>query len=194
VSRLLHQLRRAHGAPWGDYGDALFNGISWNTRRVDGLLQLERTGPRIAPVTTPGTGVVITDAVRERLAESGLTGWLVRPVVKLRIVDLDWQSWPPGPNPAKYPAGGEPENYVLGRKHNPSVADALGNLWELTAESGASLCPGPPRYFVLHSPSPSFLTDADARMGLLMDDRGRAWLEGLVEYDLEFAEFDVRSA
>ena len=37
---------------WGDYGRALVTGLTWNLdRTAEGLLQLERTGPFVPPVT-----------------------------------------------------------------------------------------------------------------------------------------------
>ena len=54
---------RAARAPWGDYGLILIHGMSCHLPRENGLIQLERTGPFIPPMTIPGTGdVVLTQA------------------------------------------------------------------------------------------------------------------------------------
>ena len=83
------------------------------------------------------------------VAES-FSGFELRKVEKKRVVRLNWEHWDKkAEHPAKYPAGGEPENYVLGRKHDPTSADALGVLWEvavsespgLQIEGGAALDP-----------------------------------------------------
>jgi hypothetical protein len=55
---------------------------------------------------------------------------------KQRIVRLAWERWDrSAAEPAEYPAESEPENYVLGRQHDPELAEAIGPLWELLAES-----------------------------------------------------------
>jgi len=102
-------------------------------RRDDGRLRLERTGPFMPPVTFPGVGpIVITAKVREELQHSELTGAAFVPVVKHRIVKLDWRSWNlDAAAPLEYPEEGEPENYILERPHDPAVAIALGDLWEV---------------------------------------------------------------
>ena len=37
--------------------------------------------------------------------------------------------------PAKYPAGDEPEHYIEKRKHDPGLADQMGRIWELVIEA-----------------------------------------------------------
>src|SRR5687767_10139475 len=39
----------------------------------------------------------------------------------------------------RYPAGNEPETYILRRKHSPETADALGELWELRFRPGIQI-------------------------------------------------------
>jgi hypothetical protein len=56
----------------------------------DGLLQLERTGPFVPPVTLTGLeDLLVTDAFRSRLEHSPLAGTGFRPVQKTRIVRLE---------------------------------------------------------------------------------------------------------
>src|SRR5262249_14925382 len=51
--------------PWGDYGDILFHGMTAHLDRHDEMLQLERTGPYMPPITFPGIGdIVVTDAFK----------------------------------------------------------------------------------------------------------------------------------
>lgn len=50
---------------------------------------------------------------------------------------LDWQSWNQAANePQTYPESGEPEDYILGKPHDPRVAEALGPLFELVPNIG----------------------------------------------------------
>lgn len=119
-------------APWGDYGRVLISGLTAYPGE-DGRLPVERTGPFVPPITIAGiSDLLVTDAFRDSLARSSLRGFTFREAVVKRVVKLDWQAWDAtAEDPVKYPAGGEPENYVLGRKHNPDVAAAVGRLWEV---------------------------------------------------------------
>ena len=101
--------------------------------RENGLLQLERTGPFIPPITFPGAGpIIVTNATRQALIDSNLSGFTFLPVIKAHIVEFHWQGlrW----NAPKLPEvskSGEPEDYILDRPHSPVVAEKLGELWEV---------------------------------------------------------------
>jgi len=124
--------------PWGDYGDALLNGQA-NRDDVTGLLQLQRTGPFIPPISFPGVGkIVVTDDFRVQLEASGLIGFSFRPAVKHHIVNLDWRKWNKyAQEPKIYPRSGEPEDYFLARKHYAKIADEMPVLWELVVAQSA---------------------------------------------------------
>ncbi len=124
--------------PWGDYGNILVSGMSAHLGRKDGLIQLERTGPFVPPITFPGIGdIVVTEQFRYLLEASGLTGFTFGPLIKTHVVKLDWQSWNQAANePQTYPESGEPEDYILGKPHDPRVAEALGPLFELVPNIG----------------------------------------------------------
>jgi hypothetical protein len=129
ATKRFYRLRRPE-PPWGDYGDILFHGMA--SRSPCGKLELERTGPFVPPISQPNRFVVVTDDFLCQLRDSGLQGIDAVPVVKKRITVVDWREWEPfGAKDMKYPAGNEPENYILRRKHSPEAADALGGLWEL---------------------------------------------------------------
>jgi hypothetical protein len=117
--------------PWGDYGSILLHGMSSRDTR-SGNLVIERTGPFIPPITMPGlSDIVITASARAALESGHFSGAVFKPIIKKRIVHLDWHLWDKtSPDPRKYPAGGEPENYILGRRHSAEAAEALGELWE----------------------------------------------------------------
>lgn len=119
--------------PWGDYGDILFSGMTSHLPRKDGYLQLERIGPFVPPITISGIGnVVVTDAFKEKLHLSGLSGLQFQPVIKTRIVHLEWEKWNKRVDePFEYPQTGKPEDYILERPHSPELAEAMGMLWEV---------------------------------------------------------------
>ena len=76
---------------WGDYYDLLMHGMSCHSGRDKGLIQLERTGPFVPPISLPGIGdVVVTDRFRKKLEASGLLGLRFQPVTKKLIVESDW--------------------------------------------------------------------------------------------------------
>jgi hypothetical protein len=139
VAETAHLFRlNAAESPWGDYGRILVHGMSMHLRREHGLIQLERTGPSIAPITFPGAGdIVVTEALRVALEQSGLTGFSFQPVIKRHIVNLDWEKWDvTAPEPEEHPEGGESESYILNRRHAPRTSDALGVLSELCVAEG----------------------------------------------------------
>jgi hypothetical protein len=122
--------------PWGDYGDALAHGIAWRLRKDDPL-QLDRCGPFVPPISFPSgfLDVVVTQQMRDCLEAAGFRGLRFILVIKHKIVRIDWQSWDPSaPTPKHLPAGTEPENYILRRKHHPATDEQIGNVWELQAE------------------------------------------------------------
>ena len=56
---------------WGDYGSILINGMSRHLPRRDDLIQLERTGPFIPPITLSGIGdIVATSDLKNELEAS----------------------------------------------------------------------------------------------------------------------------
>jgi hypothetical protein len=125
--------------PWGDYGRILVSGMTSHLPRQDGMLQLERTGPFIPPISFPGIGhIVVDDQTRRAVEGSGLSGCRFVPIIKRHIVRLDWQAWPTDtPLPPEMPDEGEPENYILERPHDPGCAEALGEVWEIQLDPHA---------------------------------------------------------
>lgn len=126
---------RSTPAPWGDYGRMLLSGMS--KRGEDGALEVERAGPFVPPIDPLWLGdiPVVTDSFRRSMEASRLRGACFREVRKVRIVRIDWRGWDlTAPEPERLPPGGEPENYILGRKHSPILADQIGPLWEIYAE------------------------------------------------------------
>jgi len=134
---------RLEGPPsvWGDYGDILLAGMTAHLGRQDGLLQLERTGPFVPSISFPGIGdIVVTDNFKKSLENSGLTGFTFQPVIKRRIVFLEWEKWDgTADEPAEYPGTGEPEDYILDRSHSPELAQQIGEIWEVCLAEYAAL-------------------------------------------------------
>lgn len=126
-------------APWWDYGGVLVSGITSRLPRIDGLLQLERTGPFVPPIVlASGVDLVVTDPFRVALENSGLSGVSFRPVYKRHIVHLGWETWDlNAAEPAIYPESGSPEDYIIARPHSAELARQIGELWEIVLEEHA---------------------------------------------------------
>ena len=127
--------------PWGDYGDILLSGMTSHLDRKNGLLQLARTGPFVPPITKSGISeIVVTDAFKQQLEKSGLSGFNFQPVIKAHIVRFEWEKWNRTANePPEYPETGEPEDYILARPHSPQLAEEIGHLWELQLQEHAEV-------------------------------------------------------
>jgi hypothetical protein len=118
----------------GDYGTFLIHGMSVRLPRRDGLLQLERTGPFVPPVTFPDGNILVTDATRQ-LLEARVHALAFRPVIVARCVELDWSDWDlRADDPAIYPVSNDPADYILLPAHDAALAERIGPLWELAAE------------------------------------------------------------
>ena len=116
--------------PWGDYGDSLMHGDAG--RSTDGLLQLYRSAPFVPPISLPGLGIVVTGRFRSEIEQSPLKGFTFRSVEKKHIVNIAWHDASRKTDePPEYPDSGEPEDYILGRPHDPHLSDQIGDLWEL---------------------------------------------------------------
>jgi len=128
----LFELRKPE-TPWGDYGDVLWHGMSAHLGRRFGRLRLERTGPLVPPISFPAPwNIVVTDLMKRDLISENLSGISFRPVIKARIVKLEWEAWDIGADePQFYPEEGEPEGYILDRPHDRRLAKSIGPMWEL---------------------------------------------------------------
>lgn len=122
--------------PWGDYGSILISGMT-SLRSASGQLPYERVGPFMPPITIAGiSNLIVSNDFKQQMEASSLLGLTFREVEKRRIVRLDWRWWDvTADEPKQYPAGSEPENYILGRKHDPDLADEMGMIWEVVVDA-----------------------------------------------------------
>jgi hypothetical protein len=116
---------------WGDYGDILVHGMTRHLERKNNQLQLERAAPFVPQVFLPGIhDLIVTESAKERL--KNIKGLAFRPVVKARIVRLDWHLWDMSrAELPSYPTSGEPEDYILEREHDAVLAEEIGDVWEV---------------------------------------------------------------
>lgn len=181
----LFVLQSPHTPGWGDYSDILIAGLAFDRDPENGMLQLERTGPFIPPITLPDANVVVTEGFKTQLEDSGLSGLDFWPVFKKRIVHLEWERWDlSADEPKEYPKSGEPEDYILRRKHSPQIAELMGALWELRLEYHAELIP----YRGLSNWDGTDWFRAIDMGGVLVSSRAKEWLERCVPEWVSFRE------
>jgi hypothetical protein len=193
-------IRRRHITPksWGDYGSILEHGMASHLPGTNAKLALERTGPFIPPITLPGIGdIVLTSDARQSLESSGLSGFSFLPIEKVLIVELRWENWDLGAEePAEFPDSGEPEDYILGQPHSLAAAAALGDLWEVSVPSTATI--RRPRRIVssfkeLHLDMSTWngadLVRGNDYGGVLFSLRARDWFSDHFAKYIEFDQF-----
>jgi hypothetical protein len=158
---------------WGDYSDILIAGAY--ERSQDGTLELARTGPFVPPLSLPGgDAIVITDAFKKLLEAANLSGATFRPIIKRRIVRLEWEKWDQQvPEPVEYPLSGEPEDYIVAHPHSPEAATQMGELWEVCLEEHATLEP----YVGLADWDGTDWFKAKDSQHIYVSERARVWLE-----------------
>jgi hypothetical protein len=169
--------------------------MSRHLGRKDDLIQLERTGPYVPPISFSGPDIVVTDAFRRQLESSGLIGLGFRPVIKKHIVRLDWRSWDLSANmPAEIPQGGEPGNYILAKPHSPNISDQMGDLWELVSGFNAKAKESAPGRTVLIGASwqgADFFKAENGWRSVLVSEKAMEWLQKDVGEHVHFMEVTV---
>lgn len=123
--------------PWGSYGEMLWQGIySYDKDRNSHMVF--RTGafcPSIyrSQYNRESPVLIVKEDVLRYVTEANLTGFVLQPVSKEKIVKLDWENWDlKAPEPLVYPSGSmDAEEYITRRKHNEAAAEQIGNLFAL---------------------------------------------------------------
>ena len=188
--------------PWKGWGKILFTGMVQHLPRLNGMLQLERTGPYVPPIANSGIGnLIVTDAFRTRLLDSGLTGCSFVPVVKSRIVEFRWwEDWDQSSeDPPEYPRDNEAVNWLLDRPHSEKLANELGALWEVQLQESASvrntkIGKGLLDYrleIIEHSQGTLDWFLADSMALILISNRAKHWLESQSDIKVAFQKLDV---
>jgi hypothetical protein len=122
--------------PWGGYGSVLWHGFDAG---VQTSIELCRFGPFLPAITLVNNSLVVTEAVAQDFLERFGRDYIFRDVVIKSAVLLDWSSWDLGADaPPIAPGGGnEPEDFILSRRNDPSVAKGFGRLTEIVPPIGA---------------------------------------------------------
>lgn len=128
-------------SPWGDYGGVLVNGLIEATKSIGlQVIRVSRTGPYVPPLTQPFGLIIVTDEFRRELEASQLTGFGFLQTQYGKVIRLDWQTWSTDTDePMSYPETGEPEDYILGRPHDPTLLAQMPRLWALAVRPTSEL-------------------------------------------------------
>ena len=162
---------------WGDYGSILVHGIAGRLGRDDqARIRLQRTGPFVPPVTLAGLDVLlVTAAARASLESSGLCGIRFGPVELARVVRVAWHEWDlDAPEPEVYPPAGEPEAYILGRRHDAGLASAMPEIFEVVVDE---LTPADPPGDVDLYRRGTYQLVASRRAREWIEARGSRWIQ-----------------
>lgn len=186
-------------APWGDFGRVLVHGLSAHLPRRDGLIQLERTGPFIPPLSFPGVAdVIVTTPMRSMLEAAHLAGVSFKLVCKARVTRVVWTDWNREKPPAFVPPSGKPEDYILSLPDDRALADAMGDLWELDAQTVGSarreLAVGQPskyRFIVTVPPSTPDVFHSDGLRYMFVTSRARDFFNTVVPDVTEFSAVEL---
>ncbi len=129
--------------PWGSYGMVLWQGKYIYDRDSDMHLVF-RTGPFCPSIyrteyNSACPVLIVKKDVLHHLTESGLTGFVPKPVSKEKIVRLAWEKWDlSAPEPQIYPSGDmDAENYIIRRKHDEQTSNEIGDLFALVPQKDA---------------------------------------------------------
>ena|SRR5579863_4136710 len=120
-------------------------------------------------------------------------------LLKRCTVELRWENWDlQAEEPAEFPESGEPEDYILARPHEPTIANLLGDIFELASTSSVKIF----RREVVNdytdlAVDTSTWNSADVLRGegygsLLFSDRARPWFSERWELCVSFGQFHSR--
>ena len=131
--------------PWGSYGEMLWQGIYVYDGDTNSHMVF-RTGPFCPSIYRSqydnGCPVLIVkEDVLRHIINANLTGFVLQPVNKEKIVKLNWENWDlQSSEPLIYPSGDmDAEEYITRRKHNEAVAKQIGNLFALIPQKNGLL-------------------------------------------------------
>lgn len=131
--------------PWGSYGETLWQGIYVYDKHTNSHMVF-RTGafcPSIyrSQFNRESPVLIVKENVLQYIIDANLKGFTHQPVVKEKIVKLDWENWDmTAPEPEIYPSGSiDAEEYFTRRKHNEAIAAQIGNLYALIPQKDGLL-------------------------------------------------------
>ena len=189
---------------WGDYGRILARGLGVKRDKKTGHLLLERAGPYAPPIILklePFVGwiALVTQSFREKLEAANFGEVAFKPTIKKHIVDIPWGTWDRHARlPPELPRSGEPEDFILGRKHSKQAAELMEDIWEFMVptlpceirreQHGCHF-----RYYVTlpETDQRSLFRPRGENQLFFVDEAGRRWFERAADGWVDFDEVTV---
>lgn len=170
---------------WGDYGDILLTGMTTHLDMLDGLLQLERTGPFQPNIIVSGINdIIVTESFKHKINQAQINGIDFKPVIKAHISLIDWTNWDlKADEPEFYPESGDPEGYILEQPHSEKTAQEMENVWELVIPINGVFNAN--STFSIFNKSMDIMS-LENRLWILVSERFKLWLEQNMADYLDF--------
>ncbi|QSW91431.1 hypothetical protein J0383_11655 [Flavobacterium endoglycinae] len=188
--------------PWGDYGDTLLVGYAYPDEKDESKILIERTGPFVPPVYTWAKMILISDTFKQKLEKSDLKGFEYQETVFHKIVNLDWTKWDlDTEDPKIYPNGGEPENYILSRKHSPETAEKMEKIWclklnnkTLTGRKERNISSRQDLFIIENSWTGSDIFNSEGAGYAFFSEKAKLWFENNADDFANFEPFNSKVA
>lgn len=113
--------------PWGDYGNVLAYGFI--SKEDTGEIIIERVGPNVPNIYLYNKYIAVVENCKEAIEDADLKGYSFILARKKKIVELNWEAWDESQKIPDKPKSGEPEDFIIKRKHNSELAQQLPNIW-----------------------------------------------------------------
>jgi hypothetical protein len=173
---------RAGLAPWGDYGSILRSGLVTRPEEddrpiVEPVVEIERTGPFMPPITFPFDAIVVTEAIKMQMEARRFAGLQFARAKYRKVVRIDWHEWDAlSPEPQSYPESGEPEDYIVGHENCDRTAASMPAIWTFDVPSTPDLqLMGSNRFKLDLAPNADIFREYSIHW---VSERMRLWLEG----------------
>lgn len=120
--------------PWGDA--SLVHGITSHLPALNGIKQMERTGPIVPAFTSPfSSRLIVTEESSRALDASGLGRFVYRPIQYANVVAIPWHEWSVEAEvPEAYRMMRFSEHIMNPERHDPSIVSRMPRLFEVVTE------------------------------------------------------------
>ncbi len=178
--------------PWGDYGEILYAGINVRDKET-GKFYVSRTAPFLPTVYRDPQEpfLFVTDSLKKKLEQTDLKEISFQQAVKDRIVSLAWEKWDlSAPEPAVYPSGDmDAEEYILRRKRNEQLAEAMENIWVVLFPTKGLVTKGEHPTLVEQSIGGADIFTAEINSkNIFVSEKAKEWFDehgnGCIEFEL----------
>jgi hypothetical protein len=119
--------------PWGDYGRILVHGlVDFDEEQSRSCPCVMRADSWTSEIALPLGLMYVTERIKTAIINADFNSIEFQPVRVTKAVKIGWREWDMSTDaPKVYPAGSEPENYILRRKHNEVVCSEIPPLWNV---------------------------------------------------------------